>query len=136
MGGVPTNLLPSNTELARRAAGGDGAAFVRLYDHYSDLLFEASLAATGSAEIAASVTQGAFLKLLRRPPALGAPDSDVAERLYALALGRPAAGAALRNGNGHGNGTPREPSVGWLRSETVAKAGARFDDDWSVHLPC
>jgi hypothetical protein len=66
---------------------------------------------------------------LRWPPRFGATDDDVSELLFALALGgrMPAAIAA------------RAPvadvsTVGWLRSETVATAGARFDADWSEHL--
>jgi len=127
------DLLPRDAELARRAAGGDGAAFVRLYDHYSDEIFATALSVTGSVEAAADATQTAFLRILRWPPALGAPDGDVLELLYALALGGPHKRVDV---------TP-EPSnlrvarlvgVGWLRSETVSKAGARFDADWSVHL--
>ena len=127
------DLLPRDAELARRAAGGDGAAFVRFYDHYSHEVFATALAVTGSVEEAAEATQTAFLRVLRWPPALGAPDADVLELLYALALGGP---------HEHVNASP-EPTdlkvarlvgVGWLRSETVSKAGARFDADWSVHL--
>ncbi len=127
------DLLPRDAELARRAAGGDGAAFVRLYDHYADEVFATALSVTGSVEAAAEATQAGFLRILRWPPALGAPDGDVLELLYALALGGP---------HQRPDATP-EPSdlrvarlvgVGWLRSETVSKAGARFDADWSVHL--
>lgn len=127
------DLLPRDAELARRAAGGDGAAFVRLYDHFSHEVFATALSVMGSVEEAAEATQTAFLRILRWPPALGAPDGDVLELLYALALGGP---------HEHVNASP-EPTdlkvarlvgVGWLRSETVAKAGARFDSDWSVHL--
>jgi hypothetical protein len=127
------DLLPRDAELARRAAGGDGAAFVRLYDHYADEVFATALSVTGSVEAAAEATQAGFLRILRWPPALGAPDGDVLELLYALALGGP---------HKRPDATP-EPSdlrvarlvgVGWLRSETVSKAGARFDADWSVHL--
>src|SRR5687767_13431501 len=96
---VGMDLLPRDAELARRAAGGDGAAFVRLYDHYSTEVFTAALAETGSIEAAAGATQTAFLRVLRWPPPLGAPDGG-----------------------------------GWLRSETVARAGAQFDQDWSRHL--
>ncbi len=132
MGVVAIDLLPVDAELARRAAGGDGAAFVRLYDRYSDEVFATALAATGSIEVASEATQRAFLRILRWPPPLGAPDGDVAELLCALALG-----------GGTERGRPSRPEdlavarlvgVGWLRSETVAKAGARYDDDWSVHL--
>jgi hypothetical protein len=127
------DLQPRDAELARRAAGGDGAAFVRLYDHYSHEVFATALSVTGSVEAAAEATQTAFLRILRWPPALGAPDADVLELLYALALGGP---------HERVDATP-EPAdlevarlvgVGWLRSETVSKAGARFDADWSVHL--
>ncbi len=127
------DLLPRDAELARRAAGGDGAAFVRFYDHYSHEVFATALSVMGSVEAAAEATQTAFLRILRWPPALGAPDADVLELLYALALGGP---------HEHANARP-EPTdlkvarlvgVGWLRSETVSKAGARFDADWSVHL--
>ena len=127
------DLLPRYGELARRAAGGDGAAFVRLYDRYSTDVFATALAATGSADAAAEATQDAFLRILRWPPALGASDGDLIELLYALALG------------GRGEHPPPSPQesehtvarlagVGWLRSETVSKAGARFDADWSIHL--
>lgn len=128
------DLLPRDAEVARRAAGGDGAAFVRLYDEYSSEVFAVSLAATGSVEAAADATQTAFLRLLRWPPALGAPDSDVAELLCALALGggtkRGSAGSRTSNGHASANAA----AVGWLRSETVASAGARFDEDWSGYL--
>jgi len=127
------DLLPRDAELARRAAGGDGAAFVRFYDHYAHDVFATALSVTGSVEAAAEATQTAFLRILRWPPALGAPDGDVLELLYALALGGPherldtsPAPADLK--------VARLVGVGWLRSETVSKAGARFDADWSVHL--
>jgi hypothetical protein len=127
------DLLPRDAELARRAAGGDGSAFVRLYDTYSPEVFASALAAIGSVEAAAEATQKAFLRLLRWPPRFGAPDEDVAELLLALALG----------GRAHPSGAATtvtrvlaaDPTaVGWLRSETVANAGARFDADWSIHL--
>src|SRR6185503_5175788 len=86
---VVADLLPRDAELARRAAGGDGAAFVRLYDHYAHDVFATALSVTGSVEAAAEATQTAFLRILRWPPALGAPDGDVLELLYALALGGP-----------------------------------------------
>jgi hypothetical protein len=127
------DLLPRDAELARRAAGGDGAAFVRLYDHYSTDVFATALAATGSVAAAADATQSAFLRILRWPPALGASDSDLIELLYALALG---------GRSEHPPPSPQETDhrvarlvgVGWLRSETVSEAGARFDADWSAHL--
>ena len=127
------DLLPRDAELARRAAGGDGAAFVRLYDRYSTDVFATGLAATGSVDAAAEATQTAFLRILRWPPALGAPDNDVEELLFALALGGP---------HERFDASPQETDhrvaqlvgVGWLRSETVSKAGARYDADWSVHL--
>ena len=133
MASAVIDLLPRDAELARRAAGGDGAAFVRFYDHYADEVFATALAVTGSVEGAAEATQTAFLRILRWPPALGAPDEDVLELLFALAIGGP---------HEQVDGGP-EPTdlkvarlvgVGWLRSETVSKAGARFDADWSVHL--
>jgi hypothetical protein len=131
---VVMDLLPRDAELARRAAGGDGAAFMRLYDRYSEEVFNASLAATGSVEAAADSTQTAFLRILRWPPALGAPDGDVAELLCALALGGATKPPADSPHTTNGSAIARLVGVGWLRSETVAKAGARFDDDWSVHL--
>ena len=132
MGGVTTDLLPADAELARRAAGGDGAAFVRLYDHYCEYVFELSLAATGSADAAADATQTAFLRLLRRPPALGAPDTELPARLRALALAD--ARPPMRIDATNGGEDACAGGVGWLRSETVAKAGAKFDEDWSVYL--
>ena len=134
---VGMDLLPRDAELARRAAGGDGAAFVRLYDHYSTEVFTAALAATGSIEAAAGATQTAFLRVLRWPPPLGAPDGDVAELLCALALGgsiEPTTGRFDNFETEDARDVARLVGVGWLRSETVAKAGARFDDDWSAHL--
>src|SRR5688572_11792064 len=127
------DLLPRDAELARRAAGGDGAAFVRLYDRYSTDVFATALAATGSVEAAADATQTAFLRILRWPPALGASDDDVTELLFALALGGPHeyAGTSPEETN---HKVARLVGVGWLRSETVSKAGARYDSDWSVHL--
>ncbi len=127
------DLLPCDAELARRAAGGDGAAFLRLYDRYSTDVFATALAATGSVEAAAEATQTAFLRILRWPPALGAPDDDVVELLYALALGGPHEWTAASPQEAD-HQVARLVGVGWLRSETVAEAGARFDADWSVHL--
>jgi hypothetical protein len=134
MAGIATDLLPGDAELARRAAGGDGAAFVYLYDRYSAGVFETSLAATGAVEAAADATQSAFLKLLRRPPAMGAPGSEVAERLRALAIAGVGETPTSHGGAESATYAPYGVGVGWLRSETVAKAGARFDDDWSAHL--
>jgi DNA-directed RNA polymerase specialized sigma24 family protein len=134
MGAIATDLLPGDVELARRAAGGDGAAFVRLFDHYSADVFEASLAATGEVETAADATQAAFLNLLRRPPAMGAPQSEVAGRLRALALGAAVDATPMSRRTPRGGHAPAGAGVGWLRSETVAKAGERFDDDWSTYL--
>jgi hypothetical protein len=134
---VGMDLLPRDAELARRAAGGDGAAFVRLYDHYSTEVFTAALAATGSIDAAAGATQTAFLRVLRWPPPLGAPDGDVAELLCALALGgsiEPAIGCFDDFETADARDVARLVGVGWLRSETVAKAGGRFDADWSEHL--
>lgn len=128
------DLLPRDAELARRAAGGDGAAFVRLYDDYSNEVFATALAATGSVEAAADATQTAFLRLLRWPPALGASDDDVLELLFALALGGPHAEYADASPDETDEKVARLVGVGWLRSETVSKAGARYDADWSVHL--
>jgi hypothetical protein len=134
MGGIAIDLLPGDAELARRAAGGDGAAFVRLYDHYSADVFEESLGATGSVEHAADATQAAFLRLLRRPPAIDAPDSEVVERLRAMALSAGVDAAPLSRRTAEGGHAPAGAGAGWLRSETVAKAGARFDADWSGYL--
>jgi hypothetical protein len=128
------DLLPRDAELARRAAGGDGVAFVRFYDHYANEVFEASLGATGSIEGAAQATQRAFLRILRWPPPLGAPDGDVVELLYALAFGGERVAAPETPDTVDARQIARLVGVGWLRSETVAKAGARFDDDWSMHL--
>ena len=128
------DLLPRDAELARRAAGGDGAAFVRLYDHYSTEVFATALEATGSVEAAADATQMAFLRVLRWPPPLGAPDGDVHELLCALALGGSAEHVSAGVDTDDARAVARLVGVGWLRSETVAKAGAKFDDDWSAHL--
>lgn len=133
MASVVVDLLPRDAELARRAAGGDGAAFVRLYDRYSTDVFATSLAATGSVDSAAEATQTAFLRVLRWPPRHGAPDGDVVELLYALALGGPHEWAGA-NPEPTDHKVARLVGVGWLRSETVSKAGARFDADWSGHL--
>ncbi|MGH2838310.1 MAG: RNA polymerase sigma factor [Thermoleophilaceae bacterium] len=131
---VGMDLLPRDAELARRAAGGDGAAFVRLYDHYSTEVFATALEATGSVEAAADATQMAFLRVLRWPPPLGAPDGDVHELLCALALGGSSERVTARADTDDARNVARLVGVGWLRSETVAKAGAKFDEDWSAHL--
>jgi len=131
---VAHHLLPAHAELARRAAGGDGAAFVRLYDAYSEEVFAMALAATRSVDDAAEATQRAFLRLLRWPPRLAAPDGDVAELLFALALGGTTARENAPPSSPEDHAVARLVGVGWLRSETVAKAGARYDADWSVHL--
>ena len=127
------SLLPGHAELARRAAGGDGAAFVRLYDDHAADVFGAVLAESGSVDVATHATQDAFLRLLHRPPALASPDPEVADRLVALALH--SAGADPSGIDAPLPGRRFEHTgVGWLRSETVAKAGARFDEDWGAHL--
>lgn len=131
---VAVELLPRDAELARRAAGGDGAAFVRLYDKYSTEVFTTALAATGSIEVAADATQTAFLRALRWPPPLGAPDNDVAELLRALALSGTDGYTSAADDTPEAQAIARLVGVGWLRSETVAEAGARFDADWSVYL--
>jgi hypothetical protein len=129
------DLLPRDAELARRAAGGDGAAFVRLYDSYSSDVFTTALAATRSVDAAAAATQKAFLRILRWPPRLGASDDDVVELLYALALGGPDGRApVVAADTPETQALARLAGVGWLRSETVSKAGARFAADWSVYL--
>lgn len=79
----------------------------------------------------------AFLRVLRWPPPLGAPAGDVAELLCALALGgsiEPTTGSFDNFDTEDARDVARLVGVGWLRSETVAKAGARFDEDWSAHL--
>lgn len=131
---VAAYLRPRDAELARRAAGGDGAAFVQLYDKYSTEVFTTALAASGSIEVAAEATQAAFLRALRWPPPLGAADSDVSELLCALALGGESHHTAENSDTPEAQAIARMVGVGWLRSETVAEAGARFDADWSVHL--
>jgi hypothetical protein len=131
---VAIELLPRDAELARRAAGGDGAAFVRLFDRYSTDVFDAAFTATRSVEAAAEATQTAFLRILRWPPPLGAPDGEVFELLCALALGGETPRGEAGSEAPDAYGIAQLVGVGWLRSETVAKAGARFDDDWSVHL--
>lgn len=127
--------LPEETELARRAAGGDGAAFVQVYDRHVARVFELALAATGSVDEAADATQVAFLTLLRRPPALAAPDREVSERLLGFVLHACGAEEWLddRRPAVHA-GRFRKARIGWLRRETVAKAAARFDADWTRHL--
>ena len=115
-----------HSELARRSAGGDGGAFVRLYDQYCADIFEVSLGATGSVEAASASTEAAFLRLLKHPPALGATDAEVSDRLSALALGHGI--------DGGGVVTTVGVEVEQLRSETVLKAGELFDEDWSAHL--
>jgi hypothetical protein len=107
---------------------------VRFYDHYADEVFEASLSATGSIEGAAEATQRAFVRILRWPPPLGAEDGDVVELLYALAFGGERVPAPETPDTLDARKIARLVGVGWLRSETVAKAGARFDADWSMHL--
>lgn len=131
---VAVELFPRDAELARRAAGGDGAAFVRLYDKYATEVFTTALATTGSIEEAAEATQDAFLRVLRWPPPYGAPDSDVSELLCALALGGHDHFVSASSDTPEAQAIARLVGVGWLRSETVAEAGARFDADWSVHL--
>lgn len=117
------------SEIARRAAGGDGPAFVHLYDCYSAQIFEAVLAATGSVDTASAATQTTFLKLLERPPALGAPEDEVVGRLHAVALGAGIEGATLSPPSGESR-----TAVGWLRSQTVKRAGERFNEDWTEYL--
>lgn len=128
------HFIPGQAELARRAAGGDGAAFVRVYDRHAAEVLELALAATGSEAAAAEATQSAFLMLLRRPPALAAPDADVVERLLGLVLH--ACGAEDWPADRRPVVRPRRvrTSGGRLRHVTVMTAGARFDQDWSVHL--
>ena len=134
---VGMDLLPRDAELARRAAA---AMAQRLCASTTSTRPRSSPRRSrrrGRSKPPPSATQTAFLRVLRWPPALGAPDGDVAELLCALALGgsnEPTTGSFDDFDTEDARDVARLVGVGWLRSETVAKAGARFDQDWSLHL--
>ncbi len=66
----------SESDLARSAIAGDGAAFAELYDRHERRAFNLAYRITGSREDAADATQEAFLKMLARLPRLGDRELD------------------------------------------------------------
>ncbi len=64
-------LAREEERLARAAAAGDGHAFATLYERYEARAYNLAVRVTGSADDAADATQDAFVKVMRRLPAIG-----------------------------------------------------------------
>src|SRR3979411_2220590 len=71
--------------LGPAAAGGDGTAFVTLYDRYETRIFNFCNRLLGSRDDAADATQDAFLKVLQRLPKLEGRDLNFSAYLFTAA---------------------------------------------------
>lgn len=84
----------AEAELLRKAAQGDEAAFLLLYERHRTPVFRFACRLLGSAEAAEDVTQECFLAVLRRPEAYCA--ERAALRTYLCAIARHLAFKLLR----------------------------------------
>jgi RNA polymerase sigma-70 factor (ECF subfamily) len=84
----------TDENLLRRAAQGEEAAFVRLYERHRDAVHRFAYRLTGRQDAAQDVTHECFMSLLRRPEAFDA--SRAALRTYLLAAARNLAFKQLR----------------------------------------
>ncbi|HSS19478.1 MAG TPA: RNA polymerase sigma factor [Pyrinomonadaceae bacterium] len=72
--------------LLARAAAGDSAAFIQLYENHRAAIFRFSYRLAGSVELAEDITHDCFLSLLRRPD--GFQGRHATLRTYLLAAAR------------------------------------------------
>jgi len=72
-------------ELLRRVAGGDEAAFRRIYDSHRTVLFRFGYRLLGSVEAAEDVVQECFLTLIRQPQKYDATRGSLRMYLYGIA---------------------------------------------------
>ena len=71
--------------LLERAAEGDQAAFLELYDRYREPIFRFAYRLLGSVEIAEDVTHDCFLSLIRKPENFRPERASLKTYLYAAA---------------------------------------------------
>lgn len=67
---------PDDHALALAAVDGDGHAFALLYDRHERRAFNLAYRITGTEQDAADATQDAFVKVLKRLPAMPGRDLD------------------------------------------------------------
>ncbi len=87
-------IAAEETQLARAAATGDGAAFAELYQRYARRAYNLAYRISGSDEDAADAVQEAFVNVLRRLPELG--DRELAFGSYLFTATRNATYDLLR----------------------------------------
>lgn len=78
-------LRAEEARLARRAAGGDGAAFALLYDRYEQRIYTFCHRLVGNDADAADAAQDAFVKVLQRLPGLGDRELNFGAYLFTAA---------------------------------------------------
>ena len=84
----------AEAELLLKAARGDEAAFLLLYERHRTPVFRFACRMLGSAQLAEDVTQECFLSILRRPEAFRAERASL--RTYLCAIARHLALKQLR----------------------------------------
>ena len=77
-------LADEEAELVRRIAGGDRAAFERLYDRYAGAAFGIAKRVCGDSRLAEDVVQEAFLSIWRRPTSYRPDRGRVASYLFGV----------------------------------------------------
>jgi RNA polymerase sigma-70 factor (ECF subfamily) len=82
---APGSTDPSDRDLLQRAAAGDRRAFEALYGRHKHLIYRFARAMTGSADVAADVTQEVFLAFMRELPRYDPDRSAVTTYLYGVA---------------------------------------------------
>jgi RNA polymerase sigma-70 factor (ECF subfamily) len=104
-----------DTELLRRAAAGDEAAFAAFYARHNGPIFRFALHMTGNPDSAADVTQETFMLLIREPQAFDPSRGEALAFLFGVArnhvrrllsqnsrfVALPQAGAIVAGTNGH-----------------------------------
>jgi RNA polymerase sigma-70 factor, ECF subfamily len=101
----------TDDKLLQKAAGGDEAAFLTLYERHRDTVFRFAYRMLGSAALAEEVAHDCLLSLVRRPGAFDPTRASLRTYLYAAA--RNLSAKHLRR---HGG----ESSVDELEDEPVA----------------
>jgi len=84
----------AEAELLLKAARGDEAAFLLLYERHRTVVFRFACRMLGSSTLAEDVTQECFLSILRRPEAFRAERASL--RTYLCAIARHLALKQLR----------------------------------------
>lgn len=94
--------------LLQRAAKGDQAAFLELYDRHREPIFRFAYRLLGSIDIAEDITHDCFLSLIRRPEGFRPERAALRTYLYAIARN-----LALK----HFRSTGRETALDEMRQE-------------------